>query len=141
MEIMMKNVVLVFSPTNEDTLQAGRVSYGHTVQSVAARSIVHKFIKSSSAWTKPEIVLMDLLWALSLASVSERFNSTRKLKTKKKRKRHPWKLSITIEKEYIPLLNSNCQRLPRCCSGQRRELLVLTDSEGPGSNPLEAYFS
>ena len=57
----MKNVVLVFSPTNEDTLQAGRVSYGHTVQSVAARSIVHKFIKSSSAWTKPEIVLMDLL--------------------------------------------------------------------------------
>ena len=31
--------------------------------------------------------------------------------TTKKRKSHPWKLSITIEKKYIPLLNSSCQRL------------------------------
>ena len=42
-------------------LRAGRESYGHTVQSVAARSIVHKFLKRSPAWTKPERVLMGLL--------------------------------------------------------------------------------
>ena len=30
---------------------------------------------------------------------------------KKKRKSHPLKLSITIEKKYISLLHSNCQRL------------------------------
>ena len=55
------------------------LSYGHTVQSVAARSIVHKFLKRSPA-----------LRALRLASVSERFNSTRKLKKKpRKRKSHP----------------------------------------------------
>ena len=60
---------------------------------------------------------------------------------KKKKKSHPWKLSITIEKEYIPLLNSNCQRLPRLSGGQRREVLVLTDSEGPGLIPLEANIS
>ena len=32
---------------------------------------------------------------------------------KKNRKSHPWKLSITIEKEYT----STCQRLPRWSSG------------------------
>ena len=32
-----------------------------TVQSVAARSIVHKLLKRSPAWTKPERVLMGLL--------------------------------------------------------------------------------
>ena len=31
--------------------------------------------------------------------------------TTKKRKSNPWKLSITIEKKYIPILNSSCQRL------------------------------
>ena len=62
MEIMMNNVVLMFSPTDEKTpYKAGRESYGHTVQSVAARSIVHKFHKRSPAWTKPERVLMGLL--------------------------------------------------------------------------------
>ena len=30
----MNNVVLMFSQTDERTLRAGRVSYGHTVQSV-----------------------------------------------------------------------------------------------------------
>ena len=44
----MNSVVLMFSPTDKkDTLRAGRVSYGHSVQSVAARSIVHKFLKRS----------------------------------------------------------------------------------------------
>ena len=44
----MNNVVLMFSPTDEKTpYKAGRESYGHTVQSVAARSIVHKFLKRS----------------------------------------------------------------------------------------------
>ena len=37
-----------------------------TVQSVAARSIVHKFLKRSTAWTKPERVIMGL----RLASIS-----------------------------------------------------------------------
>ena len=31
--------------------------------------------------------------------------------TTTKRKSNPWKLSITIEKKYIPILNSSCQRL------------------------------
>ena len=48
MEIMMNKVVLIFSPSD-------------TVQSVAARSIVHKFLKRSSACAKPERVLMGLL--------------------------------------------------------------------------------
>ena len=62
MEIIMKNVVLMFSPTDEKpAYEQGRVSYGHTAQSVAARSIVHKFLKRSPAWTKPERVLMGLL--------------------------------------------------------------------------------
>ena len=49
---MMNNVLLMFSPNDEDTLRAGRESYVHTVQSVAARSIVHKFHKRSPAWTQ-----------------------------------------------------------------------------------------
>ena len=63
MEIILDNVVLLFFPTDEktDTLREGRESYGHTVQSVAARSIVHKFFNRSPAWTKPERVLMGLL--------------------------------------------------------------------------------
>ena len=40
----------------KDTLQAGRESYGHTVKSVAARLKVHKVLKRSPAWTKPERV-------------------------------------------------------------------------------------
>ena len=95
----MNNVVNVFPNRWKDTLQAGRVSYGNTVQLVAARSIVHKSLKRSPAWTKPERVLKGLLWALRLASINERFNSRRKLKKKKKRKSHPWKMSITIEKD------------------------------------------
>ena len=59
MEIMINKVVLMFPPTYENT--PGRESYGHTVQSVATRSIVHKFLKHSPAWTKPERVLMGLL--------------------------------------------------------------------------------
>ena len=38
-------------------------------------------------------------------------NNNNNNNNKKKRKSHPWKLSITIEKKYIPLLNSSCQRL------------------------------
>ena len=50
--------VNVFPDRWKDTLWVGRESYGHTLQSVAARSIVHKFLKRSPAWTKPERVLM-----------------------------------------------------------------------------------
>ena len=49
---------------------------------VAARSIVHKFLKRFPVWTKPQRVLMGLLSALRLASISLRFNSTQKLKKK-----------------------------------------------------------
>ena len=62
---MINNVVLMFSPTDEKTpymiLRAGRESYGQSVQSVAARSIVHKFLKRSPASTKPKRVLTGLL--------------------------------------------------------------------------------
>ena len=57
----MNNVVLMFSPTGEKTPYEQ-----HTVQSVAARSFAPKFLKRSPAWTKPERVLMGLLWALSI---------------------------------------------------------------------------
>ena len=57
----MNNVMLLFSPTEEKTIRAGRESYGHTVQSAPVRSIVLKFFKRSPAWTKPERVLMGLL--------------------------------------------------------------------------------
>ena len=50
----MNNVVLMFSPTDENTLY-------RQGESVAARSIVYKFLKRSPAWTKPERVLMALL--------------------------------------------------------------------------------
>ena len=55
----MNNVVLMFSPTDEEQERI-----------VAARSIVHKFLKRFPAWTKPERVLMGLLSALRLASIS-----------------------------------------------------------------------
>ena len=56
---MWNNVVFMFSPTDENTpYERGE---NHTVQSVAVRSIVHKFLKRSPAWSKPERVLMDLL--------------------------------------------------------------------------------
>ena len=53
MEIMMNNVVLMFSPTDEKT--------PYEEELVVARSIVHNFLKRSPAWTKPERVLMSLL--------------------------------------------------------------------------------
>ena len=53
MEIMMNNVVLMFSPTDEKTPYEGEL--------VVARSIVHNFLKRSPAWTKPERVLMSFL--------------------------------------------------------------------------------
>ena len=56
---MWNNVVLIISPTDENTLY--EQGENHTVQSVAARSIVHKFLKGSPAWSKPERVLMGLL--------------------------------------------------------------------------------
>ena len=59
---MIGKVVLMFSPTDEKTPyeQGENHNYGH-LQSVATRSIVHKFLKRSPAWTKPERVLMGLL--------------------------------------------------------------------------------
>ena len=51
--------VNVFPDRWKDTLRVGRESCGHTVQSIAARSIVHKFLSRSPAWTKPERVLFN----------------------------------------------------------------------------------
>ena len=48
--------VNVFPDRSKDILRAGRESYGHTVQSVAARSF-----KLFPVWTKPDKVLMGLL--------------------------------------------------------------------------------
>ena len=53
--------VNVLPDRSKDTLRAGRESYGHTAQWVAARSIVHQFLKRSLAWTKPGRVLMGFL--------------------------------------------------------------------------------
>ena len=58
----MNNVVLMFSPTDEKTpYDHGENRTVSTVQSVAARSIVHKFLKRSPAWAKPERILMGSL--------------------------------------------------------------------------------
>ena len=46
------NNVLIFSPTDEKT------PFEQGENRVAAQLIVHKFLKSSPAWTKPERVLM-----------------------------------------------------------------------------------
>ena len=48
---MINNVVLMFSPTAEET----PYEQGEN-QSVAARSIIYKFLKRCPAWTKPERV-------------------------------------------------------------------------------------
>ena len=56
--------VNVFLDRWKNTLQARREFYDLTVPSVAAWSIVHKLLKRSLAWTKPERVLRGLLWAL-----------------------------------------------------------------------------
>ena len=49
----------MFSLTDEKTpYEQGE---NRTVQSVAARSIVHKLLKRSPAWTKPERVLIGIL--------------------------------------------------------------------------------
>ena len=65
-----KCCVNAFADRWKDILRAGRELYGHTVRSVAARSILHKFSKRSPAWTKPEKVLMGLFWDLCLALIS-----------------------------------------------------------------------
>ena len=65
---------------------------------------------------------------LRLASVGESFNSTRKLKKKS-------------EKSSLKTVNQVCNSLPRWSSGQRRERVIVTDPEGPGSNPLAVNFS
>ena len=49
MEIMLNNVVLMFSPTDENTPYEQGENRMVSGQSVAARSIVHKFLKRSSA--------------------------------------------------------------------------------------------
>ena len=66
---------------------------------------------------------------LRLASVGESFNSTRKLKKNKN------------EKSSLKTVNQVCKCLPRWSSGQRRERVIVTDPEGPGSNPLAVNFS
>ena len=49
----------VFLDRWKDTLRAGRELHvrSYTLQSVAARSIVHKFLERSPAWTKPGFIV------------------------------------------------------------------------------------
>ena len=81
-------------------------------------SIVHRFLKRSPAWTKPERVLMGFFvtFKSTFDQLKIKFYEEIK-KKKKKRKSRASKLSINMEKEYIPLLNSNCQPLPRWSNG------------------------
>ena len=58
---MMNNVVLMFFPIDEKKPYEQGEYRTIIRQSVAVRSIVHKFLKRSPAWTKPERVLMGLL--------------------------------------------------------------------------------
>ena len=136
MEIMINNVVLMFSPTDEKTpYEQGENRTVRTVQSVAARSMVHKFLKRPPAWIKLERVLMAFfelyVWPRSVKDLILQGNRKKKI---------PWKLSITIEKEYILF---------------KRELTVLTEVVQwveafiyssnvfgvQGSNPQGANFS
>ena len=78
---------------------------------------------------------MGLLRALRLASISERFNSTGKLK-KKKRKKSSLK---TVNHHRDGIYTSF--RLALAAFTEVIDFLFLTDSEGPGSNPLKANFS
>ena len=57
----MNNFVLMFSPIEEKTPCEQGENRTVAVQSVFARSIVHKFLKRSQAWTKPERLVMGLL--------------------------------------------------------------------------------
>ena len=51
---MINSVVLMFSLTDGKTpYEQGEISYGHTVQSVAARSTVHKFL--NVPWHGPSL--------------------------------------------------------------------------------------
>ena len=65
MEIMMNNVVLIFSATDENTpYEQGEnrtVKRVTSVYSCAVDIPSIKFLKRSPAWTKPERVLMGLL--------------------------------------------------------------------------------
>ena len=99
----------------KDALRAGTESYGYTVQSVAAWSIVHNFLnvprhglrlarKSINGFVASFTSSFDQLKIKFYTEiVKKKQNGTKQ----KKWKSHPWKLSITIEKEYIPLLNWN----------------------------------
>ena len=97
----------VFPDRLKDILRAGRESYGHTVQSVAARSILHKFLKRWKSTNE---------FIVSFTSTFDQLKIYTEINKKQTEKNRPWKLSITTEKEYIPLLNSNRQRLPKWSS-------------------------
>ena len=111
----MNNAMLMF-PLDQwkDTLRA--LNRMIVRFSPSYESMVHRFLKRSPARTKLERVLMGLLWPLSLSFDQLKIKFYKEIK-KKNRKSHASKLSITMEKEYIPLLNSNCQPLPRWSNG------------------------
>ena len=58
---MMNNFVLMFSPTDEKTPYEQGENRTVAVQSVVARSVIHRFLKRHPAWTKPERLFMGLL--------------------------------------------------------------------------------
>ena len=112
MEIMINNVVSMFLRQWKDTLRAAATDWdweNRTVQSVAARSIVHKFLQR---------ICMDQAWKsingflMSFTSISDQFKILHS-----NRKSHSWKLSIIRVAEgmytYFSVLNLNHDRLRR----------------------------
>ena len=84
-----------------------RIVRSYTAQSVALRSIVHKFLQRFPAWTKPEGELY-----VQLRSVKDLI-----LRGNLKKKNEKIILENCQSPQrgiiYLDLLNSNCQRLPR----------------------------
>ena len=101
----------------KETIREARELYGHTVQSVITRSLVHKFLKRSPVSIKTERVLMGLIVRFTFSFDQLKIQFFTEEKTN--RKSHPWKLSITIDKEYVPLLNFYCPPLRMWSSGYR----------------------
>ena len=98
-------------------------SYGSR-QSVAARSIIQKFLKSPQHGPSLKEWLMGLLWALRLASISWRFNSTRK-----------WKKST--KKSFLKTVNHHREGIHTSFKGP---VIIYVEGGGGGRGADQGYF-
>ena len=127
MEIMINNVVSMFLRQWKDTLRAAATDWdweNRTVQSVAARSIVHKFL---------ERLCMDQAWKsingflVSFTSIYDQFKILHR-----NRKSHSWKLSMIRVAEridtYFSVLSLKHDRLRRSLE-KRSTVFQFTGSE------------